>query len=146
MFGSQQPEAEQVAGNLIRQELADAAFEAAGIDFSPVISVQGAKGFECHKAEGRACAISSGGSRTAPTTPKSAIPKNPFPTGRKFKKYIGQNAPVLSEFLAFSLDFWPFHARLESGGLAWSKIAQKGEAAGSGRRKAEGGKAVGSKQ
>jgi len=67
-------------------------------------------------------------------------PKNQFPTGRKFKKYIGQNVPVLSKFFTFSLDFWPFHARLEAGGLAWSKIAQKEEAAESGRRKAESGR------
>lgn len=46
VFGGQQPEAHQVAGNLIRQELADAAFEAAGIDFFPAISAQGAKGLE----------------------------------------------------------------------------------------------------
>jgi hypothetical protein len=51
-----------------------------------------------------------------PHKTKNGDPKNQFPTGRKFEKYIGQNALVLGEFLAFSLDFWTFHERLDYGG------------------------------
>ena len=48
VLGRQQPEADQIAGNLIRQELADAAFEAVGIDLFPPILAQGAKGLQFH--------------------------------------------------------------------------------------------------
>ena len=48
VFGRQQPEAHEVAGDFIGQELADAAFEAAGIEFFPAISAQGAKALQFH--------------------------------------------------------------------------------------------------
>ena len=48
VFGGQQPEADQVTGNLIRQELADAAFEAAGIELFPAILADGTKGLQFH--------------------------------------------------------------------------------------------------
>lgn len=48
VFGGQQPETDEVAGNLIGQQLADAAFDAEAIEsFAPVLS-QGAKGFQFH--------------------------------------------------------------------------------------------------
>lgn len=48
VFGSQQPEADQVAGDLICQQLADAAFDAEVIEpFAPVFS-QGSKGLQHH--------------------------------------------------------------------------------------------------
>jgi len=46
VFGSQQPEADQVARNLIRQHLADAAFDAEVIElFAPIFS-QGSEGLQ----------------------------------------------------------------------------------------------------
>jgi hypothetical protein len=48
-----------------------------------------------------------------PYNAKIGDPKNPFPTGRKFKKKVGQNVPVSSAFFAFFLDFQFSHARLE---------------------------------
>ncbi len=47
--GRQQPEADEVAGNLIRQELTDAAFEAAGVELFPAILADGAEGLHFHE-------------------------------------------------------------------------------------------------
>jgi hypothetical protein len=46
VFGSQQPEAGHVAGNFIRQQLADAAFDAEAIDFFAPVFSQSSKGFQ----------------------------------------------------------------------------------------------------
>jgi hypothetical protein len=48
VFGQQQPEANQIAGNLIGQELADAAFEAEVIELFPAILADGSKGLYFH--------------------------------------------------------------------------------------------------
>ena len=49
MFGSQEPETDQVARNLIGQQLADAAFDAEVIEpFAPIFS-QGSKRLQLHQ-------------------------------------------------------------------------------------------------
>ena len=48
VFGQQQPEAHQIAGNLIGQELADAAFDAEVIELFPAILADGSKGLQFH--------------------------------------------------------------------------------------------------
>ena len=49
VFGCQPPEADEIAGNLIRQELADAACEAAGVELFAAILADGAEGFQFHE-------------------------------------------------------------------------------------------------
>jgi hypothetical protein len=48
VFGYEQPEADQITGNLIGQELADAAFDAQVIELFPPILVDGSKGLHFH--------------------------------------------------------------------------------------------------
>jgi len=48
VLGYEQPEADQVAGNLIGQELADAAFDAEVIELFPAIFADGSIGFQLH--------------------------------------------------------------------------------------------------
>jgi hypothetical protein len=48
VFGYEQPEADQITGNLIGQELADAAFHAQVIELFPPILVDGSKGLHFH--------------------------------------------------------------------------------------------------
>lgn len=48
MLGSQEPEPDQVARDLIRQQLADAAFNAERIEFFAPIFSQGSEAFQLH--------------------------------------------------------------------------------------------------
>jgi hypothetical protein len=47
MFGGQQPEADQIAGNLIGQQ-ADAALDGEVIEFFAPVSAEGSEGFHLH--------------------------------------------------------------------------------------------------
>jgi len=48
VFGYEQPEADQITGDLIGQELADAAFDAEVVELFAAILADGSKGFQLH--------------------------------------------------------------------------------------------------